>query len=421
MNRALLLLLVLLGALVGGLLWMAGSGETTRDEAHASPPTVAAPEAAEPRDAREVARPEAPAEVAEAPLEVEKPPVELAAKAEATPARSEAATPYEKELAEGIWVEGRVILPADTPLNEIVEVVAKGRKFEHGSRHRVRIAGDGSFRVAFQKKTRTARLDVEGRWVYLDKPLKLKIKDGVARDADDIVLEPKLGGRVTGRLVLPESSPVAVEELLDTKVQITGMVRTGRGSRDHSNRAVPVAEDLSFEIRGLAPHMEYDLYADPGPFVPAQHDDFHVTAGEDTTVDLELEVGGATVGADGGDDGVGLAGAAVVVDRDFGALAGVAFGDRLADALGCTGDERDLIFESHGSSSRRELSFIENGRQPSVKSRSGDGSHGQRAVGAPGLADLAGLLADARAQRPDDAAVDCERLAGGAGGRGWRR
>src|SRR5688572_11060144 len=49
------------------------------------------------------------------------------------------------ELADAIWVEGRVVLPPGTPADEHVEVIADGASFAHRELHRAPIGPDGSF------------------------------------------------------------------------------------------------------------------------------------------------------------------------------------------------------------------------------------------------------------------------------------
>src|SRR5262249_51611067 len=118
---------------------------------------------------------------------------------ELAPARTPIASPREAELARAHWVEGRVLFPPGTPADEKAVVVARGKKFADGGNHRVEVAPDGRFRVAFSEKTLSGQLTLEARYVYLAKLGRWSAKEPDA----PVTLEPVLGARIEGRLVLP--------------------------------------------------------------------------------------------------------------------------------------------------------------------------------------------------------------------------
>lgn len=102
------------------------------------------------------------------------------------------------ELARAVWVEGQVLFPAGTPLDEEAFVEARGREFGDGSRQRARVDGDGRFRVALSERSKTGWLVLSARYAYLEKNYRWK-----RSDTTPIVLTPRLGGRIEGKLVPP--------------------------------------------------------------------------------------------------------------------------------------------------------------------------------------------------------------------------
>ena len=156
-NRNVFLALCALALAAGGL-WLAARG-AGRERAAARPPAPAMRDAGPEEESPELAGALA------APVEIAAP-----APLDEQPARVAVASERDAELARGLWVEGRVVFPPGTPPDERVEVVARGRKLKHGPPHAVRVAEDGSFRVAFGAGTKSGRLELKARYLYLEAP-----------------------------------------------------------------------------------------------------------------------------------------------------------------------------------------------------------------------------------------------------------
>ncbi len=281
-NRALPVLLVLLLLVAAGAIWLVlgdSGGESTARADGAQP--VASP-VAKP-GAKPDAPDRAPAKLASAPAA----PEEEASEPVATVGeRREATGAYEAELAAGHWVEGRVVFPEGTPLAERVFVVAKGKDFEHGDDHKVEVAPDGAFRVAFSERTKTGRLDIDASYLHLEKPLKLKTK---SIGSEAIVLEPLLGGRIVGTVTPPEGSNGG--EIVGADVAGYGVDKTANTWRRLVSKKVQVADDLTYEINGLPAHLTYEVQIDLAPFEAEEVDELSIEAGEDRVIDLVLEHG----------------------------------------------------------------------------------------------------------------------------------
>ena len=233
--------------------------------------------------------------------ESEKPVLETdAPSAEEQPKRVEVATVAEEpgalpaaELAEAIWVEGRVLIPDGTPVEERIEVVARGRKFADGRFHSSLVSPQGHFRVAFSKRTKTAYFKLQAQHLFLEQAVQHKLDDL----PDDLVLEARLGGRILGRLVQPSNAAEALDEVPDLEVNLTGYRQTSLNSWSGGPlRAVPVGANLEFEIGGVAPDLKCEVSCDPGPFVPAVVEDIRVEAGQDHRIELSFVLGARVSG-----------------------------------------------------------------------------------------------------------------------------
>jgi len=299
MNRLLLVLLAL-GAVVLGVVWFSvSSRETGRGSAvwtEASPPAEAAAKPAEALAPGKTVEP--------APANNEDSAVAPSASAE-PPAREVVASSYEEELARGHWVEGRVLFPEGTPADEELFVVARGKDFEHGDLHKTKVEPDGRFRVAFSTKTKTGKLAIEARYLYLEKDVRWKHDEA----AGPIALEPKLGGRIVGRLVPPADVPATA---IGGSVQLFAR-DPERPMSTSEGVPVEIKRDLSYELDQLHPEWEYEIGYTGEAFVcsPVELD---VAAGKTRTQDLERLVGVRIRGRTVDDTGTPLPGVHVSAD-----------------------------------------------------------------------------------------------------------
>jgi hypothetical protein len=175
------------------------------------------------------------------------------------------------DLAGAIWVEGRVVLPPDTPADEHVVVVADGSPFPKRDLHRAPIGPNGSFRVAFAPETRQGELKLEARYVYLARSSSLFL----GKEFGPVVLEPRLGGSIRGRLVLAQSAMDRGSSLVGTGVRFR-------------SRPYKLSKTLEFETSPSPPGWYALTLLAPG-VVSIDGDRVQVRSGEVTDATLIVE------------------------------------------------------------------------------------------------------------------------------------
>lgn len=198
-----------------------------------------------------------------------------------------AATSADLELADAIWISGRLAWPENTPIGEQVEVVATGRDFKSREMHRARVEPGGDFRVAVAPNTRNAMLSLDAPHVFLPQPIRVKIKDGKA--AGEVRLEPKLGGRLIGQLRLPAGGEAVAAELVGKSVNSWGWV--DGDIPNACSRSGLVDANLRFELRGLDPAPEHTLHFDSGVTAAASIENLKFEAGVTRSIDVDLQLG----------------------------------------------------------------------------------------------------------------------------------
>lgn len=234
---------------------------------------------------------EVPPPIVEAPREEQPtPPTEQAS--ELASQRAEVSAAAEGELAEALWVEGAVQLPAGVPLDEELEVVADGKKFQHletpDGMHRAKVGADGRFRVAFSKSTKNGTLRLDARYCYLDAPLKLK----PASPPANIVLEARLGGRIVGQLTPPAGASDVAAALGKASFHATSQSSTGM---PHAVKAEIDAQSR-YELRGLVSELEHQVSFRSDTWAPFTARKLTVKPGETRQLDITLLLGAIVSG-----------------------------------------------------------------------------------------------------------------------------
>ena len=150
------------------------------------------------------------------------------------------------------WIEGRVELPEGTPMDESLEVVARGKVFEwdrKGRReHRVEVQRDGTFRVAVSVDSKAANLRLYGKYCYLREPEAWR-----ASSDEEVVLEPRLGAAVDVFLQTPGGTgrPGGFSARIDgVRSESHQMEHAWREGGKLHLRAMPADREFSLLARG---------------------------------------------------------------------------------------------------------------------------------------------------------------------------
>ena len=188
--------------------------------------------------------------------------------------------------AGSVFVEGRVVLPEGTPLDEEVFVESREKGGLGTPRDRDQIDSTGKFRVAFSEDTSVGWLRVAGRYVWY--PGSLSVRPGRAAD-EEIEMEPVLGGRVEGDLIVADGAALPGGEL---EVRLEGSPDDG----GHWRRMRQVEFEVRRQDSGYAARFEgnalppglYRLECTPDGYLSKVVEEFRVSPGETEIVDLDL-------------------------------------------------------------------------------------------------------------------------------------
>jgi uncharacterized GH25 family protein len=289
-------LFVALAIVIALVAWLAlGVGNGTRVEV-----------AAQPASPHDVAAPAAPLpQLADA---GEKAAVTARATAPHERARPDESGPTAAELSDAWWIHGHVKYPDGTPPDERAFVVAQGREFGQKKLHRVAVAPDGTFRVAFHSKTKKGTLRLDARYVFLPELQTVK-----PEDADkELMLAADLGGALAGKLVPSAAAQPFVGDLPGATVTATGWKSGMNGPRMVN---ALVGDTLEFELGGLDPDINWSLTCAPKGFAPIQRERASLVRGERTPVELEILRGASVHGTVRDAAGAPVEGAQIVCEE----------------------------------------------------------------------------------------------------------
>lgn len=181
------------------------------------------------------------------------------------------------EPRDGQHLVGRVVFPAGTPQDEVVDVVAYERAVDPVAR--VRVGADGRFELPFPERMTWMHVELEARYLFLD------VETSVRRDAlaTDLVLEPELGAWIVGRATVPAGrddlatsfvgEPIGVAFDFDAHAErcphFAKALATKRGGHDVRpirSCSSKLDEKLAFELRGVLPSDANELDVDRDRF-----------------------------------------------------------------------------------------------------------------------------------------------------------
>ncbi len=190
--------------------------------------------------------------------------------------------------SEALWVEGNVLLPDGTPLDERVFVESREPSNVKQGYDRVEINAKGKFRVAFPADANNGWLRVHGRYIWYVG--SLGVRPGKT-PVDELQLEVTLGGRVEGSLALEDGGFLPGGEL---EISLEGRPdANGHWKRMRQVEVVIKREEdgriAKFSADAVPPGL-YNLVCSPDGHLSRIVEEFRVVAGEVKLVDLNLVV-----------------------------------------------------------------------------------------------------------------------------------
>jgi hypothetical protein len=202
-------------------------------------------------------------------------PARLAAETAASVGRTSSGS--DRQLADGIWIRGRVQIPAGTPSDDRIEVSAHVLSLEDDGGAVAAVDADGRFLVQFPEDAEDGWLELKSKYLFLEEELDLDLTN----PPQEAVLEPQLGGCIRGRLVAAH----AADDLVIPRIEL--FAEKGAGSAGLILRVPKVDPDLAFEMTAVPARSDYVLSVAPIDFVPA-HRAVEVRPGATTDVRIDL-------------------------------------------------------------------------------------------------------------------------------------
>ncbi|TAJ08120.1 MAG: hypothetical protein EPO68_15800 [Planctomycetota bacterium] len=289
------------------------------------------------------------------------------------------------DLAEALWLEGKVLVPAGAPADDSLEVVLRVRKADAAPQARAERGGEargnadalaaaldvpeerteetlepewepdppqivsraavgpeGGFRIAAPRERTDLELALDARFLYLEAPL------AIAELPDPLVLEARLGACVRGRLVAARaadgSTLVAQHEADGALVTLARVEQSFErlSSRSYwsAPRRVRAAADGAFELRAVPAPGSFSCTAKPHAVAAAELAEFPLVPGELRELEIPLMRGATVRGIVRDDEGKPIPRAKVT---------GVRFGGNMMALAGSGGSARRVLGADDGT------------------------------------------------------------------------
>lgn len=187
---------------------------------------------------------------------------------------------------DALWLDGRVVFPPGTPPDEEVRIHARGKAFDGWSgrdtkTYTAEVADDGTFRVAFERRTTKGRITLSGKYLFMRTPMRVDPRSL----PEALVLEPELGGRIRATVLPPPGLG------LDMEVFSTVQIRA-RSSVTHGVPQVTTGSvDGVFAVDALPAALDYRVEAAARVYAGDIRRGVEVRPGETTEIELHFELG----------------------------------------------------------------------------------------------------------------------------------
>ena len=205
----------------------------------------------------------------------------------ACPLFGQDSAPNTKADPERQWIEGRIVVPRRTPESEQLFVTARSDQADEEAFQRVEVSKDGKFRVSFVAGVRTVELKLSGKFLY-EEPIRVELP----HTGPALTIKPKLGGRVSGTIVLPPG--VDAGEIVGSPLLLLGHMRKTMASS--YGRTVVIGDDLTFAFDALPAPADIDVSYSWKGHPTTESDDLLLQKAKEIAIDLQLLEGASVHG-----------------------------------------------------------------------------------------------------------------------------
>lgn len=185
-----------------------------------------------------------------------------------------------------LWIEGTVIFPEGTAKDERVEVSVTRGVLREAKGTPAIVDSSGRFRVEVPRGKGDGQLQLEAPHLFLDPPESVSLKKGGA--SSEVVLRPKLGACLVGRLVPPAGAESSAKDLEHDYVTVQARPIAGREDATATWRYAQVDEKFGFQANGLDPDCEHRLSFALSKFLVPATEALRVSPGETRVVEIPL-------------------------------------------------------------------------------------------------------------------------------------
>ena len=238
---------------------------------------------------------------------------------------------------ETVWLEAKVTLPASTPPDESVHVVALSESKSvkslygndgpfvalHEGREPRRVDGvlassrvnsDGTVRLALPPETAEAWLVAGGTYVYSSEPRRVVVSES----AKGTTLRPALGAVLVGQVEGPPGGPALADLEVSIDWSINAALQLGSADATPLDRSTHVGSDGRFQFCAVPVGRPLTVTTEESPFARHFGEDLEPSPGERVDVSINLQIGGTVRGRIVDEAGATVAGADVeALGREF--------------------------------------------------------------------------------------------------------
>jgi protocatechuate 3,4-dioxygenase beta subunit len=194
-----------------------------------------------------------------------------------------------RELPDGIWIRGRVVVPPGTPPDEHVEIAARVLTLDDGPGYAAAMGEDGRFAVMFPKDADSGWIEIHARYLLLAEDEAVDLDE----PPEEVVLEPILGGCLRGRIVAASRSGREFRATTGTFVELSASASPE--SLTFPSRRKNVGQDLSFEFPALPPISGFELAMEAKDYLPFEKK-LAIPPGTTTECEIALRPGARVSG-----------------------------------------------------------------------------------------------------------------------------